>query len=269
MIDQFYTLPEDAKRAVMEVSSRYDLGGFDWILEPSAGGGAFLEHLPRRTLAIDLDPVNCSEEVIQCDFFDYDFPEGSGLTIGNPPFGRRGSLAVRFINLAAEYSRVVAMVLPRSFARPAMQNRVNPLMHLVHDHDISTFVLPGGDLWDVRATFQVWERRAYERVLLKVSRNHPDFRLKHQHISWATDEEMARIREEFPICIGQNNLRWMDSREPQRGSVWFVKPVSERCKAILMSLDFAYIKESSTCTPSLSKGDIIDKYTSACADKLN
>jgi hypothetical protein len=61
------------------------------IIEPSAGGGAFSDHLPADpslpVLAFDLAPENA--QVIGQDWFDYDtVTPAATLVVGNPPFGQ-------------------------------------------------------------------------------------------------------------------------------------------------------------------------------------
>ena len=53
---EVFTAPELAARCVAYTDSLLPLEGFDLVVEPSAGTGAFLPHLPaERTLG--LDPV--------------------------------------------------------------------------------------------------------------------------------------------------------------------------------------------------------------------
>jgi len=268
-LNQFYTDPEDASIAVAVVDSLYGLDSFNWILEPSAGAGAFLQALNKRSLicdlakegidAIDLDPKHPS--VSQLDFFDYQFREGRGLVIGNPPYGRRAKLALQFIERSARYADVIAFVLPRSFVRAALQNRVPQNFHLVHQHLLDSFHLPDGKQVMIRSVFQVWERRGCERVLMPTPKSHEDFKLTQRHLSRTSADDLLQVREEYPLCIGQNNLRWAASLDgPKRGSVWFVKPKNQEVADKLRGLDFDDIKYDSTCAPSLSKSDIINKY---------
>ena len=53
------------------------------------------------------------------DFLDWDpTQENTGcrwVAIGNPPFGLRGQLALKFINHAAKYCDYVAFILPQLF----------------------------------------------------------------------------------------------------------------------------------------------------------
>jgi adenine-specific DNA-methyltransferase len=62
-------------------------------LEPSAGDGAFANHLTGEYVAIELDKNHASkiknqERVLNIDFFDYPITEKFDTIIGNPPYVR-------------------------------------------------------------------------------------------------------------------------------------------------------------------------------------
>ena len=121
------------------------IAGFSYILEPSAGSGAFIRALPTgRVKAIDVEP--CGAGVERADFFRFEPPffEPNILAIGNPPFGQRGALAMRFLERAMEFAAVVAFILPRSFKKHTFLNRVNPYFHLEGQFDCAEFELPDG-----------------------------------------------------------------------------------------------------------------------------
>jgi hypothetical protein len=52
--------------------------------------------------------------------------------IGNPPFGKNASKAVRFFNQAALFARIIAFIVPRSFEKESIINRLNQNFHLIH-----------------------------------------------------------------------------------------------------------------------------------------
>ena len=59
------------------------------------------------------------------------------LTIGNPPFGRQGSLAQKFIKQASEFSDTIAFILPRGFKKRSVYDRVPLNFWNVNEIDIS------------------------------------------------------------------------------------------------------------------------------------
>lgn len=165
-LDKFYTKPEVAKMCIDAVPRSYDLA-----IEPSAGSGAFSSQIP-NCLAFDLAPEG--DGILQQDWFEYHQerdPSKTVLVIGNPPFGQQNSLAIRFINHAAEFANMVAFILPASFRKDSVQNALSRHLHLVYEMALpkNSFTLDGED-YHVPSVFQVWEWR--ETLRPKTSRLH-------------------------------------------------------------------------------------------------
>ena len=121
-LDQFYTNSDIAKKCIDTI----DLSKYDIVVEPSAGMGAFYNQISHKhKIGVDLEP-KC-DGVIKHDFLKWnlnEFPTPKVLTIGNPPFGRQGSLAMNFIKKASEFSDTVAFILPRGFKKRSVYDRV-------------------------------------------------------------------------------------------------------------------------------------------------
>lgn len=92
-----------------------------------------------------------------------------GLVFTNPPFGKRGSLALKFINKASLDSDRLAFIVPSSFKKTSVLDSINPEMHLIGCYDLpdQNYRLPDGSTRFVKTTFQLWERRSYFRILFK------------------------------------------------------------------------------------------------------
>jgi hypothetical protein len=87
------------------------LDKFSRIIEPSAGDGAFLKLLPKTAIGYDIAPEY--DGIIQGDYLKQDIPYmENSIVIGNPPFGRSGTLAKDFIKKSMEHSDYVAFVIP-------------------------------------------------------------------------------------------------------------------------------------------------------------
>ena len=122
-LDQFYTKPEVATACwqhFTETLSTLNRSLSDlFFVEPAAGTGTFYELLPlQRRLGIDLIP-KC-DDVKSQDFFKVtDFPTAPRDTavIGNPPFGKRGKLAIDFFNHAAHLADLIAIYCPCQFPK--------------------------------------------------------------------------------------------------------------------------------------------------------
>ena len=168
--DQFFTKKEVAKHVVRVTRSLFPFRRYDNIIEPSAGSGAILQYLPKgKRIGLDLDPQD-NPEILPMNFFDYTFPHGKTLVIGNPPFGRNSKLAVGFFNRCAMYADTIAFIVPITWRYSKVQNRLDPRFKLVHEEMIAPFSFiklgssPGkrqledGSI-NINCVFQIWTTR--------------------------------------------------------------------------------------------------------------
>ena len=126
-IDKFYTKPEIVLQCINYIKEYlYISFKNDYIIEPSAGNGAFIKEIKELTekyIFYDLEPENF--EIIKQDYLKLEFPffinnfvsissvkneeftdcllnnkqkENNKIhIIGNPPFGRQSSTVIKFI----------------------------------------------------------------------------------------------------------------------------------------------------------------------------
>ena len=261
--EQIYTTPTLAARCMERLRDRVDLTSFDLLLEPCAGAGAFFDLLPAdRRIGIDIDPR--SRGIERADFRTWEPPSAGGriLTVGNPPFGQRGALAVEFLNRACAFSEVVAFILPRSFQKYTFQDRVHPSFHLVDAMECDEFVDPTDQPVTVNTVFQIWERQPTLRPAAAPAGSHPDFDMCHRHLSRTTPDDLARIRQEFAFSIPQvgSTFAPLDPAQLTRGSHWFIKPKTPGVRERFERLDFGFLEGMNTAHRSLSKRDIVRAY---------
>lgn len=162
--DQFYTSKDSAKycyEKTFEVLSGMgvDLSDYTFI-EPSAGDGSFYNLFPvDRRIGIDIEP-RC-DGVIKSNFLDWNPETKNNICIGNPPFGMRGHLALKFINHASDFSDYVCMILPQLFdsnGKGSCKSRVHN-MNLIYSEKIdSSFYYPSGKTATVHVMFQIWSK---------------------------------------------------------------------------------------------------------------
>jgi len=267
-LDQYYTLSSDADRCTEIVKTMYDFSEFDIILEPSAGAGAFLPYLPKdKTVALDLDPKHSL--VQEQDFLEYQGPKDKRvLTIGNPPFGRRAKLAKDFIKKAAEFSEVIAFILPAIFMKPGFTNTLPPYFHLVHTtEDINTFELPSGTTHRVNCCFQIWEKRKVKREKVILKDSHADFNMSHAHLSRTSPEQLRKLRENSDFCIGQVTGKITDLETTDKGSQYFVKDNTEdkRVRKVFEQEKLTQPKVYNMGAVSFSRADIVSIYENRIA----
>jgi len=174
VFDQFYTKNQIAKKYYQKLIEKKNINIFDYIIEPSAGKGAFFNLLPTdKRIGIDIDP-KC-DNIIKIDFFDYDIPNGNICFIGNPPFGKNSSLAIQFFNKCAKYGTCIAFIIPRTFKRVSVQNQLDPYFHLIHSSDLPLKPCCFEPNMDAKCCFQIWEKRFEKRAKVVLPKTHEDF----------------------------------------------------------------------------------------------
>jgi len=162
--DQFFTGKETAQycynKAIQIIEDLgVNLSEYTFI-EPSAGDGSFYSIMPAdRRLGVDIEP-KC-DGVEKSDFLTWMPQSSKNICIGNPPFGLRGHLALKFINHAAQFSDFVCFVLPQLFdsnGKGSCKSRVKG-MNLIHSEIVdSSFYYPEGKNVSVNVVFQVWSK---------------------------------------------------------------------------------------------------------------
>ena len=176
MVDKFYTLPTIAEKCLAHVGTRYQWSDWGLVIEPSAGNGSFLTRIPvEHKLGMDILPEH--PDILTQDFLTYAPPSDTSniLVVGNPPFGRVSSLAIKFFNHASKWATVIAFILPRTFRRISVQNKLNTNFHLVFDAEIPTEPCAFQPPMMAKCCFQIWEKRVIQRPMVSMPTQHPDW----------------------------------------------------------------------------------------------
>lgn len=265
-LDQFYTRPVVAQRLVRELldylESKGKLGDPGlYFCEPSAGEGAFLDALKEqypnnRTDAVDIDPKH--QGVRQLDFLESTVHPG-GIFFGNPPFGKNSSLAVRFFNHAAKGAKVIAFIVPRTFEKDSVQDRLDPRFELAK----SVPVLPGSFTLDgrralVSCVFQIWVRLPDGETRPKKKR-----KTTHEDFSFLPSVEGADFAFQR---VGSNagRLKSTGLNHLSPSSHYFIQAspgmnpgeLWDRLNAV----NWQPIKERTAGNPSISKAEMVEAY---------
>lgn len=158
------------------VDKECKLETFDLIIEPSAGNGSFLEQIKHKNIiGIDISPEN--DKIIKKDFLKYnpDKKYNNIITIGNPPFGKISSLAIKFFNHASEWSNVIAFIIPKTFRRISVQNNLNLNFHLLKDIEIPNSPCSFEPPMSVKRCFQIWIKKNKPRKEIILDLTHNDW----------------------------------------------------------------------------------------------
>ena len=173
--EQFYTPPDVAQAILKNVTKRVGDLAAHTLLEPAGGTGAFIEAGKNfgltKVISYDIEPHH--KKIKRGDFLVQNIAKQGLLTITNPPFGRNNSLSIPFFNKAAEVSDLIVFIVPRSWRKWSVQNRLDQNFHLVRDDDLSINYVDvnGNDAHAkdrLRTCVQYWERRDTLRPLVKV-----------------------------------------------------------------------------------------------------
>ena len=167
-LDKFYTKPEIAKKCFDLIKSQ--IKEKDLIIEPSAGNGAFIKYIianKNNYLFYDIKPEN--DKIIKQNYLKLNTTifmkrKNKIHVIGNPPFGRQSSLAIKFIKKSAEFADTISFILPKSFKKTSMINKIPLNFHLFLQKDLpKNSFLKEGIEYDVPCVFQIWIKKDYDR----------------------------------------------------------------------------------------------------------
>lgn len=178
--EQYYTPAELARELTGRLATLVNHSdvpfGERQILEPAGGTGAFIDAAystgASNVVSFDIEPLH--KTVAIGDFLEQDLgPIFGAVTLGNPPFGRNNALSIPFFNKAAAHSDFIAFIVPRSWRKWTVINRLHRNFHLVSDEDLQIdYVNPDGERLMVKrrlnTCFQIWERREELRPLYSV-----------------------------------------------------------------------------------------------------
>ena len=165
--DQFYTTKETSKYCydkTLQILKKLDIDYKQYFfIEPSAGCCNIYNQLPsNKRIGIDINPKgNYSKNLIIKDYLDYEAdPTNKYIVIGNPPFGLRGNLALRFINHSYKFADVVAFILPPLFDSTGKGVPMKRVVgyKLAHSEKLplNSFEYPNGIKINIATIFQVW-----------------------------------------------------------------------------------------------------------------
>lgn len=257
-IEQYYTIDTVAKYFTNVMVSKY--GKRKTYLEPTAGGGVFIEALKdlgvKKILAYDVKPSH--PEVIQADFLSLNLKRKKLVAIGNPPFGRASALSIKIFNKCTEFCDTIGFIVSPSFRKPSIEDKLHPEFFRVHTEKCPeiSFETPGGIVYDMgrlRTEFQIWERR----------KGH--IRPKRQ--SYRSDKFEFVKRDENPDLAfrthGDGAGRILEGLDYNPRTTAFIKLIDPKAKEALQKADYTYWMEATSHIPCIAPAEIslsVDKW---------
>ncbi|MDR0482213.1 MAG: hypothetical protein LBH13_03490 [Cellulomonadaceae bacterium] len=166
--EQYYT-PRDVADRLADVM--FDVVGEGaaervWI-DPAGGTGAFVDAVRARgvdtVVSVDIEPHH--DGVVRGDFLEVPLVGDAMIALTNPPFGRANKLCIPFFNKLAGCCSHIGFIVPKSWRKWSVQDRLDQRFHLVYDEDlvVNYVDVDGAPLADgkthLNTVFQVWEKR--------------------------------------------------------------------------------------------------------------
>lgn len=173
--EQFYTPVETASWVIQKVLDAVPEAKNRTWLEPSAGTGSFVEALMHinitDVIAMDIEPHH--PNVFQQDFLSWQTQHSDLVVVGNPPFGRNNSLSIPFFNKCAQIASTIAFIVPRSWRKWSVTNRLSMDFSCISDDDlfINYVNIDGQDVYaknNLRTCLQIWQRTSSQREPVRI-----------------------------------------------------------------------------------------------------
>ena len=250
--EQYYTPGDLAQRLIVEVLELVPDLAQRTVIEPAGGTGAFIKAAQKvgvtDFLSFDIEPKH--ELVKRANFLDKKLSVQNAVTISNPPFGRNNSLSIPFFNKAAEHSEFICFIVPRSWRKWSVINRLDRRFHLVADHDI---LIDYEDEVGERLSkstslstcFQIWQRKPELRPVIKVQ----DLGV----IKKCGPEEADVALTIFGFGCGKVRTEF---ERVANSTVMFLRVIHPQALAALKSVDFNRFSKNTAYTAALSLPEI-------------
>lgn len=259
--EQYYTPAPLCDSIVVLVQSKIkDWQNRTWV-EPAAGTGNFviaeIENGvdPSKIIAIDLYPKQQFRlvKIRKADFLDdaVQLKVKNAITLTNPPFGRNNSLCVPFFNKSAKFSDYICVIVPRSWRKWTVIDKLDPDFHCILDEDIEVnYENEHGEPYSgkiLNTVFQIWQRRTSKRKRLNVVEDRGYLKKVP-----STDADV-RIRQ-CGFNLGKVETDF--DKDYNHSNFYFFKLKNKKVLKALNEVDFSRFAKNSSHRESLSMKEI-------------
>ncbi len=275
-LDQFYTNPLVADELVEILHQLFPSAKNMKFLEPSAGTGNFIDALVKSGIkrssikAFDLEPK--AKGIIQGDYLQKKMRFNKNkMIIGNPPFGRRGKLAIEFLNKGLKEGAYVAMILPNIFNRYMAQRQIDDKAKLIFSKTLpEDSFLVGDKSYGVKCVFQIWTKQptfaSNKRILQAPQIRHEDFQTWIHNNTKHTQKYFDKSVYGWDIAVhrqGYYDYKKIitDPNEliPNR-QYFFIKAKNEKVLKLIKKIDFTKLSKTNTQVLGYSTSDFVKEY---------
>ena len=168
-------------------------------------------------------------------------------------------MAIKVLNKAAEHTDDVRMVLPLSFRKDSVLNRVSLDLELLQDETLPDDTFPRS----IRAVKQRWVRTGVVREKVPMPTKHKDF----QFVKWERREE-ATLFIGGAGCGPAGRVKTENFTHYAPGHHLIICNDDVKEKLISLADQFRHEAMQVCCLPGLSKSAIIKLYESKYAEEL-
>ncbi len=256
-IDKFYTTPNVVNDCIEKITTYVNIKNDDLCIEPSAGNGSFIDGI--KTLSdnykfYDLKPEN--EEIIEQDYLELNItPLNNGKihVIGNPPFGRQSSYAIKFIKKSCKFCDTISFILPKSFRKDSMKKHFPLNFHLLYEYELpeNSFIIDEKE-YHVPCVFQIWIKKNKNRKV-------PELLTPNNYSFVKKDEDNDISFRRVGVYAGKID-KVTETKSSQ--SHYFIKFDVELTDELFKKLsEVNFNSKNDTCGPkSISKQELIKEY---------
>lgn len=279
--DQFYTNPKIADKLVKKLFFLLPNVKNKIFIEPAAGCGNFIDALinhgidEKNIIALDIDPKK-DKRIKKKDYLKehIEFNENH-LIIGNPPFGRRGKMAIEFINKGLNEGNFVAMIVPKMFTRYSVQKQIKHDAKLIHQTTLDKNIfLVNNKQYDVNSIFQIWVNKSTpnilaidQRIKKPLDNKIDDFSLFIHNNTKQTLKYFNKKKYKWDYAVARQG--YYDYKKKiktpnklvENRQYLFIKPNNKKAEIILQKINFKKLANSKNTTIlGFSNTDLISEY---------
>lgn len=250
--EQYYTPADLAERLLGEVLQLVPDLSSRTLLEPAGGTGSFINAAKKigvnDFLSFDIEPKH--QKVSKGNFLEAEISAKNAVTISNPPFGRNNALSIPFFNKAANHSEFICFIVPRSWRKWSVVNRLDHRFHLVADHDLNIdyedeLGVKLSQRSSLATCFQIWQRKESPR---------PKYLVSDQGLIEKTDSTSADVALTI-FGFGCGKVLTEFERKPNSTRM-FLKLHHPKALAALQTVDFSRFYKNTAYTQALSFQEI-------------
>ena len=171
--DKYYTNKNVVKICIKLFKKFIKVNKNDLVIEPSAGNGAFIKYLNKYKNKLFFYIKHEHINIMKQNFLKFNFRKiinkyNKVHIIGNPPFGKKSSTAIKFIKYSCKFCDSFSLILPKSFDKYFMKKTIPLNFHLIKSYDLpdNSFNLP------IKCIFQIWiKKNKFRKIIKKIKTN--------------------------------------------------------------------------------------------------